>query len=95
MITQSWNCPNVIWIASRGFGKSSLAGLFIEAKGLLNTNHVTAIASGSGAQSIQTFTTLEKIANAEIESMPGLTGIFAKEVVVNNATGTGFIHNPS
>lgn len=95
MITQSWNCPNVIWIASRGFGKSSLAGLFIEAKGLLNTNHVTAIASGSGAQSIQTFTTLEKIANAEIESMPGLTGIFAKEVSINNATGQGFIHNPS
>lgn len=92
-IQGSWCVPNVIWLCTRGYGKSTLAGLFVEAKGMLNPLHVTAIGSGSGQQSINTFTTLENLATGKISSMPGLTGLFSKEVVINNAQGNGFNHN--
>ena len=67
----------------------------MEAKQLVNCDFVAYIASGTGEQAIQTFTTLEKLATKGISSMPGLTGLFEQEVSVNNSTGNGFIHNPS
>ena len=67
----------------------------MQAKQLVNCNFVTYIASGTWEQAIQTFTTLEKLATKGISSMPGLTGLFEKEVAINNSTGNGFIHNPS
>ena len=67
----------------------------MQAKQLVNCNFITYIASGTGEQAIQTFTTLEKLATKGISSMPGLTGLFEKEVAINNSTGNGFIHNPS
>lgn len=95
VVERSWNTPYVLWVCSRGFGKSTLVDLFIMAKGMLNDNYISYIASGTGEQSIQTFTTLEKLAEGAIESMPGLTGVFMSEISVNNSSGNGFIHNPS
>lgn len=52
------------------------------------------IASGSGSQAEQTFTTLEKIANDRIDSMVGSTcsSMFLPEVEIKNAAGNGFSH---
>lgn len=93
-LQSTWNTPNSLWVCSRGFGKSTLTDLFIMAKGMLFSNYIAYIASGSGSQSQGTFTTLERIAKKNIESMTGLTDYFRQEVEVNNATGDGFIHNP-
>ena len=65
------------------------------AKGMLFNNYWAYIASGSGDQAITTFKTLENIANRNIESMTGLTGVFKQEMEVRNASGDGFVHNPS
>lgn len=94
IVQRSWNCPNVLLVCSRGFGKSTLTDLIIMSKDMLFTNYWSYIASGSGSQAEQTFTTLEKLANDNIESMIGSTGyIFKDEVEIKNAAGDGFSHS--
>lgn len=93
MIMGAWNCPNVILLCSRGAGKSTFSDLLIMTKQMLVQDWVY-IASGSGDQAQQTFTTLERIANDQIDSMVGSTGvIFKNEVEIKNAAGDGFSHS--
>lgn len=94
IIQQAWNCPNVLIDATRGFGKSTIIDLMVMAKDMLFSNYWTYIASGSGGQAEQTFTTLERIANNNIDTMIGSTGeIFKNEIVINNSAGDGFVHS--
>lgn len=93
IVQRTWNCPNVLILASRGFGKSTVVDLILMAKDMLFTNIWTYIASGTGGQAEQTFTKLEQIANDGIDEMKGSTGyIFKNEVEINNAAGDGFSH---
>lgn len=63
------------------------------AKSCLYNSFWSYIASGSGSQAQQTFTTLERLANDSIEEMVGSTGyIFKNEVEIKNASGDGFSH---
>lgn len=95
IIQRSWNCPNVLIVGTRGMGKSTVISLMLMAKGMLFNNYWSYIASGSGSQAEQTFTTLEKLANDNIDEMVGSTGyIFKNEVEIKNATGDGFSHTP-
>ena len=93
IVQQSWTCPNVLLVCSRGFGKSTLIDIIIMAKDMLFNNYWTYIASGSGSQAEQTFTTLERLANDNIDTMLGSTGyIFKNEIEIKNAAGDGFSH---
>jgi putative prophage, terminase, ATPase subunit len=94
-IASSWNIPYSLWVCTRGFGKSTIIDLIIMAKGMLFNNYWSYIASGTGDQAIQTFKTLENIANKNIESMTGLTNVFKQQIEVKNASGDGFVHNPA
>ena len=94
IVQRSWNCPNVLVTATRGLGKSTIIDLILMSKGMLFCNYWAYIASGSGSQAEQTFTTLERIANDNIDEMMGSTGyIFKQEVEVKNAAGDGFSHS--
>lgn len=93
IVQRSWVCPNVLLVCSRGFGKSTITDIIIMSKDMLFNNYWAYIASGSGSQAEQTFTTLEKLANDNIDSMMGSTGyIFKQEIEVKNAAGDGFSH---
>lgn len=93
IVQQSWSCPNVLLTCSRGFGKSTVVDLIIMSKDMLFNNYWTYIASGSGSQAQETFMTLEKLANDNIDTMMGSTGyIFKAEIEVKNAAGDGFSH---
>ena len=94
-VANSWNTPFVLWVCSRGWGKSTVVDLMLMAKSYLNPFYTSYIAAGSSEQSIQTFQTLYKIANQSIESMTGLTDLFKQEVEVKNASGDGFVRNPA
>lgn len=94
-IQMSWDKPYVLWVCSRGYGKSTIVDLILMTKGMLYNNYWSYIASGSGDQAILTFKTLENIANRNIESMTGLTDVFKQQLEVKNAAGDGFVHNPS
>lgn len=94
IVQRSWNCPNVLIVATRGLGKSTIIDLILMSKGMLFNNYWSYIASGSGGQAEQTFTTLERIANDNIDEMAGSSGyIFKNEVEINNAAGDGFSHS--
>lgn len=96
LIQRAWNCPNVLCCASRGIGKSTTVDLIVMSKDSLFCNYWCYIASGSGSQAEQTFMTLEKIANDNIDEFVGSTGkLFKDEVIVQNASGDGFSHNPN
>lgn len=93
VVQRTWNCPNVLVLASRGFGKSTVIDLILMSKDMLFCNIWSYIASGSGSQAEETFTKLEQIANDNIDEMRGSTGyIFKQEVEINNAAGDGFSH---
>ena len=94
LIQRSWTCPNVLWVCTRGLGKSTMVDIMIMAKDMLFNNYWSYIASGSGSQAEETFTTLEKIANDNIDTMLGSTGyIFKAEIEIKNASGDGFSHS--
>ena len=94
VIQRSWNCPNVLLVCTRGFGKSTIIDIMVMAKDMLFNNYWTYIASGSGSQAEETFTTLERLANDNIDTMLGSTGyIFKAEIEIKNAAGDGFSHS--
>ena len=93
IVARTWNCPNVLVLASRAFGKSTVIDLILMSKDMLFCNVWTYIASGSGSQAEQTFMTLERLANDSIDEMRNSTGyIFKNEVEIKNAAGDGFSH---
>lgn len=94
LIQGSWTCPNVLWVCTRGLGKSTMIDIMVMSKGMLFNNYWTYIASGSGSQAEETFMTLEKLANDNIDTMLGSTGyIFKSEIEIKNAAGDGFSHS--
>lgn len=94
LIQGSWTCPNVLWVCTRGLGKSTMIDIMVMSKDMLFNNYWTYIASGSGSQAEETFMTLEKLANDNIDTMLGSTGyIFKSEIEIKNAAGDGFSHS--
>ncbi len=94
VVERSWITPNVLACCTRGWGKSTVIDLEIMAKNMCFSNIWTYIASGSGDQSQQTFTTLERLANDGIDTFQGSTGsIFKNEIEIKNASGDGFSHS--
>ena len=93
-VERTWICPNSLLVCTRGWGKSTTIDLELMAKGMLFTNYWSYIASGSGSQAENTFNTLEKLANDNIDTFSGSTGkIFKDEVIIKNAAGDGFSHS--
>lgn len=93
-VQRSWICPNTLITATRGFGKSTVIDLELMAKGMAFCNQWSYIASGSGSQAEQTFATLEKLANDNIDTFYGSTGrVFKNEIEIKNAAGDGFSHS--
>ena len=94
IVQQAWICPNVLLVASRGYGKSTLIDILTMSHDMLFNNYWTYIASGSGSQAQQTFTTLERLANDNIESFMGSTfSLFKQEIEIKNSAGDGFSHS--
>lgn len=97
LMQMAWTTPQVMICASRAYGKSFWIVLFAMAKQMLSTFPWNCyIASGNSQQSATTFKKLEDIANDRISSLINSSGyIFKDEVIVGNAAGDGFSHNPS
>lgn len=94
IVQQAWVCPNVLLVASRGYGKSTLIDIITQSHDMLMNNYWTYIASGTGSQAQQTFTTLERLANDNIDSFMGSTfSVFKNEIQIHNSAGDGFSHS--
>lgn len=89
----SWHKQFVLWLMSRGGGKSTLSSPFVMTKLMLFPNFQSYILSLTASQSQDTFLKMESIAKKQIESFCGLTDIFLGEVV-SAPNHDGFIHHP-
>ena len=95
VVQKSWNCSHFLACCTRGWGKSTIIDLELMAKDSLFCNYWAYIASGTGSQAENTFITLEKLANDNIDTFEGSTGrLFKDEVVIKAASGDGFSHTP-
>ena len=95
IVQKSWTCPHFLGVCTRGYGKSTIIDLELMAKDSLFCNYWSYIASGTGSQAENTFITLEKLANDNIDTFEGSTGrLFKDEVVIKAASGDGFSHTP-
>lgn len=95
IVQRSWTCPHFLGVCTRGYGKTTVIDLELMAKDSLFTNYWAYIASGTGSQAENTFITLEKLANDNIDTFEGSTGkIFKNEVMIKAASGDGFSHTP-
>ena len=74
------------------YGKSTVIDLEIMAKNMCFCNVWTYIASGTGGQAEQTFTTLERLANDSIDTFYGSTGKIFKNEIEIKAANDGFSH---
>ncbi len=92
---KSWMTPNCVWCMGRSSGKTTLGSPFLMAKSLLIPNFQAYILAGSGSQSQEMFSKIEKIAKKEIASFTGLTDVFLNETVKSASNKDGFTHNPS
>lgn len=93
-VQRTWIVPNSLLVCTRGFGKSTLIDLELMSKDMLFCNYWSYIASGTGSQAENTFTTLEKLANDNIDTFSGSTGkVFKNEIEIKNAAGDGFSHS--
>lgn len=92
-VQRTWICPNSLLVCTRGWGKSTVIDLQLMSKDMLFCNYWCYIASGSGSQAEQTFTTLERLANDNIDTFSGSTGsVFKNEIEIKHASGDGFSH---
>ncbi len=94
-IYNSWVRNYILWLESRSAGKSTKLAMYPMARSLLLPYHITYYIGNTGDQAKETFKKMEKIAKKEIESFVGSTDIFLNEIVINSASGDGFIHNPA
>ncbi len=93
-VMESWATPFVVWLQSRGVGKTVLSAIFLMLKMLLIPSYIVYVSTNSATQSIETFRKLEDIALQRIPSFKTVTDIFANEVERGGTSDTGFIHNP-
>lgn len=95
MFMESWTRPFVLWLCSRGAGKTVEAAVFLQTKMVLVPNYKVFISTNSSAQSIEVFKKIEDLALQRIPSFKTCTDIFLHELDKSGNTDTGFIHDPS
>lgn len=94
----SWTASHNLWVCTRNFGKSFLAGIFIILYAVLYENQNIYIVSSVGDQAKQTFTVLESLitrVGKSAASIKSLQDIIEKETVKSPTNKTGFSHNPA
>lgn len=92
---ESWDKPFVLWLCSRGTGKTTLAAVYLQTKMVLIPNYNVFVSANSLAQSIDCFKKIEDLALQRIPSFKTVTDIFLAEVEKSPNSDTGFLHNPA
>lgn len=92
---ESWDKPFVLWLCSRGTGKTTLAAVYLQTKMVLIPNYNVFVSANSLSQSIDCFKKIEDLALQRIPSFKTVTDIFLAEVEKSPNNETGFLHNPA
>jgi hypothetical protein len=89
----TWRARQAVWVMGRSSGKSFLSAPYIMTRSLLIPNHRTYIMSVTGQQSQETFKKMEDLAMGNLASVTGTTSVFLNELVKQNSSASGFVHD--
>ena len=89
----SWQARFVVWLMSRGFGKTSIANIYDATRLMLIPNYKIFVSCNSASQSADFFRSLEDIFRHINPTFKSVTDVFLGELVVSPTNKSGFSHD--
>ena len=89
----SWQARFIVWLMSRGFGKTSIANIYDATRLMLIPNYKIFVSCNSASQSADFFRSLEDIFKGINPTFRSVTEMFLGELVVSPTNKDGFSHD--
>ena len=89
----SWQARYVVWLMSRGFGKTSIANIYDVTRLILIPNYKIFVSCNSASQSADFFRSLEDIFRHINPTFRSVTDLFLGEIVTSPTNKSGFSHD--
>lgn len=89
----SWQARFIVWLMSRGFGKTSIANIYDATRLMLIPNYRIFVSCNSASQSADFFRSLEDIFKGINPTFKSVTEMFLGELVVTPTNKDGFSHD--
>lgn len=89
----SWQARYIVWLMSRGFGKTSIANIYDATRLMLIPNYKIFVSCNSASQSADFFRSLEDIFRHINPTFKSVTDVFLGELVVSPTNKSGFSHD--
>lgn len=93
IVMNSWQARFVVWLMSRGFGKTSIANIYDATRLMLIPNYKIFVSCNSASQSADFFRSLEDIFRHINPTFKSVTDVFLGELVVTPTNKSGFSHD--
>ena len=89
----TWQARYVVWLMSRGFGKTSIANIYDVTRLMLIPNYKIFVSCNSASQSADFFRSLEDIFRHINPTFKSVTDVFLGELVTSPTNKSGFSHD--
>lgn len=93
IVLNTWQARYVVWLMSRGFGKTSIANIYDVTRLMLVPNYKIFVSCNSASQSADFFKSLEDIFRHVNPTFKSVTDLFLGELVVSPTNKSGFSHD--
>lgn len=93
IVLNTWQARYVVWLMSRGFGKTSIANIYDVTRLMLVPNYKIFVSCNSASQSADFFKSLEDIFRHVNPTFKSVTDVFLGELVVTPTNKSGFSHD--
>ena len=93
IVMNTWQARYVVWLMSRGFGKTSIANIYDVTRLILVPNYKIFVSCNSASQSADFFKSLEDIFRHINPTFKSVTDVFLGELVVTPTNKDGFSHD--
>lgn len=93
IVMNSWQARFVVWLMSRGFGKTSIANIYDATRLMLIPNYKIFVSCNSASQSADFFRSLEDIFRHINPTFKSVTDVFLGELVISPTNKSGFSHD--
>lgn len=93
IVMSTWQARYVVWLMSRGFGKTSIANIYDVTRLILIPNYKIFVSCNSASQSADFFRSLEDIFRHINPTFKSVTDMFLGELVITPTNKSGFSHD--
>ena len=93
IVMNTWQARYIVWLMSRGFGKTSIANIYDVTRLILVPNYKIFVSCNSASQSADFFKSLEDIFRHVNPTFKSVTNMFLGELVITPTNKSGFSHD--